>query len=62
MGCFVPRLEGMTTTADDTTTGAYADELPVRLRWAEHAPEVYKAMIRLDTAAKRGWTRSCTSW
>ncbi|GHB43850.1 alkyl hydroperoxide reductase AhpD [Streptomyces viridiviolaceus] len=42
----------MTTYTEDTTE--YAPELPVRLRWAEHAPEVYKAMIRLDTAARKG--------
>ncbi|MEU6479535.1 carboxymuconolactone decarboxylase family protein [Streptomyces sp. NPDC047017] len=24
------------------------------MRWAQHAPEVYKAMIRLDTAARQG--------
>ncbi|MGW0813553.1 carboxymuconolactone decarboxylase family protein [Streptomyces viridiviolaceus] len=41
----------MTTYTEDTTE--YAPELPVRLRWAEHAPEVYKAMIRLDTAARK---------
>ncbi|MEU2062295.1 carboxymuconolactone decarboxylase family protein [Streptomyces sp. NPDC013455] len=32
----------------------YAPEQPQRLRWSDHAPEVYKAMIRLDTAAKQG--------
>ncbi|MEU7467314.1 carboxymuconolactone decarboxylase family protein [Streptomyces sp. NPDC044984] len=41
----------MTTTETNTE---YAAELPVRLEWARHAPEVYKAMIRLDTAAKKG--------
>ncbi|MFJ8540844.1 carboxymuconolactone decarboxylase family protein [Streptomyces sp. NPDC093586] len=44
----------MTTHTDDTTTTEYASELPVRLEWAKHAPEVYKAMIRLDAAARRG--------
>ncbi|MFG2678518.1 carboxymuconolactone decarboxylase family protein [Streptomyces sp. NPDC048392] len=49
----------MTTHTDDTdaagtnTTG-HASELPVRLNWPQHAPEVYKAMIRLDTVASRG--------
>ncbi|MGW2566608.1 carboxymuconolactone decarboxylase family protein [Streptomyces sp. NPDC001537] len=33
---------------------AYAPEQPARLRWAQHAPEVYKAMVRLDAAARRG--------
>ncbi|MFG3129256.1 carboxymuconolactone decarboxylase family protein [Streptomyces tendae] len=44
----------MTTHTDDTKTTGYASEVPVRLNWSQHAPEVYKAMIRLDTAAKRG--------
>ncbi|MEV5884018.1 carboxymuconolactone decarboxylase family protein [Streptomyces sp. NPDC052020] len=55
----------MTTHPDQTagpagpthTTDAsrpYASEPPARLNWAEHAPEVYKAMIRLDAAARRG--------
>ncbi|WP_171052954.1 carboxymuconolactone decarboxylase family protein [Streptomyces marianii] len=25
-----------------------------RMKWAEHAPEVYKAMVRLDAAARQG--------
>ncbi len=36
------------------TTTTYAAEQPVRLEWALHAPEVYKAMVRLDSAAKKG--------
>jgi AhpD family alkylhydroperoxidase len=44
----------MTNTETTTTTPSYATELPVRLEWAEHAPEVYKAMIRLDAAARKG--------
>lgn len=56
----------MTTTEASTTryeerpatTGEnparYAPERPARLPWAELAPDVYKAMIRLDTAAKKG--------
>ncbi|MFC8514108.1 carboxymuconolactone decarboxylase family protein [Streptomyces sp. NPDC057257] len=32
----------------------HAAERPARMRWAQHAPEVYKAMARLDTAAKQG--------
>ncbi|GGW17302.1 alkyl hydroperoxide reductase AhpD [Streptomyces capoamus] len=35
-------------------TAAYATEEAPRLGWAEHAPDVYKAMIRLDSVAKRG--------
>ncbi|MFE1313619.1 carboxymuconolactone decarboxylase family protein [Streptomyces sp. NPDC058755] len=40
------------STAEETVE--YATEQTPRLSWAEHAPEVYKAMIRLDTAAKQG--------
>ncbi|GGS93375.1 MULTISPECIES: carboxymuconolactone decarboxylase family protein [Streptomyces] len=36
------------------TTEPYAAEQPPRLQWAEHAPDVYKAMIRLDAAARKG--------
>ncbi|GGW30441.1 alkyl hydroperoxide reductase AhpD [Streptomyces lucensis JCM 4490] len=32
----------------------YAAEQAPRLKWAEHAPEVYKAMVRLDASAKQG--------
>ncbi|MFF4017608.1 carboxymuconolactone decarboxylase family protein [Streptomyces sp. NPDC001843] len=35
-------------------TVGYAPEHPPRLRWAQHAPEVYKAMVRLETAARKG--------
>ncbi|MET9833135.1 carboxymuconolactone decarboxylase family protein [Streptomyces sp. NPDC006385] len=44
----------MTTTEEITTTAEYAPEQPARLPWAQLAPDVYKAMIRLDTAAKKG--------
>ncbi|GGV80489.1 carboxymuconolactone decarboxylase family protein [Streptomyces griseoloalbus] len=44
----------MTNTETMTTAPSYATELPVRLEWAEHAPEVYKAMVRLDAAARKG--------
>ncbi|MFG2354677.1 carboxymuconolactone decarboxylase family protein [Streptomyces sp. NPDC048521] len=40
------------STAQETVE--YAPEQAPRLRWTQHAPEVYKAMIRLDTAAKQG--------
>ncbi|MGW7382101.1 carboxymuconolactone decarboxylase family protein [Streptomyces sp. NPDC054794] len=39
------------TTEHNTT---YAPEVPPRLQWAEHAPEVYRAMVRLDSAARKG--------
>ncbi|MFJ7075989.1 carboxymuconolactone decarboxylase family protein [Streptomyces sp. NPDC098781] len=45
------------TTIDstpDATTVRYAAERPARLNWAEHAPEVYKAMVRVDAAARKG--------
>ena len=35
-------------------TVRYSPEHTPRLSWAQHAPEVYKAMLRLDTAARRG--------
>ncbi|KOU64033.1 alkylhydroperoxidase [Streptomyces sp. MMG1533] len=44
----------MTTTDDTAKTMEYAPEPPARMQWAQLAPEVYKAMIRLDTAAKQG--------
>ncbi|MFF0791964.1 carboxymuconolactone decarboxylase family protein [Streptomyces spiralis] len=49
----------MTTTrntpeATNETHAEYAPEQSPRMHWAQHAPEVYKAMIRLDTAAGQG--------
>lgn len=47
----------MTNGIDGTTTTEnveYAPEHTPRLAWAELAPEVFKAMIRLDTAARKG--------
>ncbi|MFE2040166.1 carboxymuconolactone decarboxylase family protein [Streptomyces sp. NPDC059477] len=44
----------MTTQKPPTGPPRCAPEVPPRLKLAEHAPEVYKAMIRLDTAAKQG--------
>jgi AhpD family alkylhydroperoxidase len=35
-------------------TVQYAPEHTPRLRWAELAPEVFKAMIKLDAAARKG--------
>ncbi|MGW0992836.1 carboxymuconolactone decarboxylase family protein [Streptomyces sp. NPDC002520] len=40
------------TTAQDSVE--YAPEHTPRLAWTEHAPEVYKAMVRLDSAARQG--------
>ncbi|MDX2675615.1 carboxymuconolactone decarboxylase family protein [Streptomyces sp. NY05-11A] len=47
----------MTTHADTPTTDEqvqYAPEHTSRLHWTEHAPEVFKAMLRLDAAARKG--------
>ncbi len=41
-------------TATATATTPYAAEVPARVEWARHAPEVYKAMVRLDAAARKG--------
>ncbi|WP_129307268.1 carboxymuconolactone decarboxylase family protein [Streptomyces sp. L2] len=35
-------------------TVEYAPEHAPRLQWAQHAPEVYKAMIRLEAAVRKG--------
>ncbi|GGV49047.1 alkyl hydroperoxide reductase AhpD [Streptomyces griseoflavus] len=43
-----------TTPATTTATPPYAAEVPARVEWARHAPEVYKAMVRLDSAARKG--------
>ncbi|MYT68647.1 MULTISPECIES: carboxymuconolactone decarboxylase family protein [unclassified Streptomyces] len=42
------------TTNTNSTTPEYVHEHTPRLAWAKHAPEVYKAMIQLDTAARKG--------
>ncbi|MEV8429245.1 carboxymuconolactone decarboxylase family protein [Streptomyces chartreusis] len=45
----------MTTTEESTaTTVAYATEPTPRLDWAALAPDVFKAMVRLDAVAGRG--------
>ncbi|WP_052863774.1 carboxymuconolactone decarboxylase family protein [Streptomyces niger] len=38
----------------NTTTGQGAGPHGPRLNWSEHAPEVFKAMLRLETAARKG--------
>jgi AhpD family alkylhydroperoxidase len=43
-----------TTTTTGTQTVRYAAETTPRLEWAKLVPDVYKAMIRLDTAARQG--------
>ncbi|MEU5534678.1 carboxymuconolactone decarboxylase family protein [Streptomyces sp. NPDC020362] len=44
------------STAQNTAQGTaeYAPEHAPRMEWAKHAPEVYRAMIRLDSAARKG--------
>ncbi|MFF9621899.1 carboxymuconolactone decarboxylase family protein [Streptomyces griseosporeus] len=42
------------TDAPAAATAEYAPEIAPRLAWAQLVPDVYKAMIRLDTAAKQG--------
>ncbi|MEU5252950.1 carboxymuconolactone decarboxylase family protein [Streptomyces longwoodensis] len=55
-------MSAQTTTTDTPTdtpaptadgTARAAEHAP-RLSWTERAPEVYKAMVRLDAAARRG--------
>jgi AhpD family alkylhydroperoxidase len=43
-----------TTGTTDTTGSVYAAEHPARMTMALLAPEVYKAMINLDAAARKG--------
>ncbi|MFF8288235.1 carboxymuconolactone decarboxylase family protein [Streptomyces sp. NPDC016309] len=38
----------------ETKTTEYASEHTPRLAWTDHAPEVFKAMVRLDAAARQG--------
>jgi AhpD family alkylhydroperoxidase len=42
------------TTSETQTTDARVPEHTPRLEWANYAPEVYKAMVRLDAAARKG--------
>ncbi|WP_329040125.1 carboxymuconolactone decarboxylase family protein [Streptomyces sp. NBC_00178] len=44
----------MTTNAEHLATSEYAPEHPARLQWAQLAPDVYKAMVRLDAASRKG--------
>ncbi|MGW2644815.1 carboxymuconolactone decarboxylase family protein [Streptomyces sp. NPDC001393] len=44
----------MSTQTSTEKTVEYAPEHTPRMRWTEHAPEVYKAMVRLDAAARQG--------
>ncbi|WP_067278381.1 carboxymuconolactone decarboxylase family protein [Streptomyces jeddahensis] len=42
------------TAATTSRDAEYAPEHSPRLEWAKHAPDVYKAMVRLDAAARKG--------
>ncbi|MER5931634.1 carboxymuconolactone decarboxylase family protein [Streptomyces sp. NPDC002054] len=44
----------MTNNADTTTNRTYAAEEPARMQWHQLAPEVYKAMVALEIAARKG--------
>ncbi|WP_406146477.1 carboxymuconolactone decarboxylase family protein [Streptomyces sp. NBC_01012] len=44
----------MSTHTHQHTSTEYAAEHPPRLQMAELAPDVYKAMVRLDAAARKG--------
>ncbi|MEV8597405.1 carboxymuconolactone decarboxylase family protein [Streptomyces sp. NPDC052012] len=44
----------MTTTTNADPTVPYAPEQTPRLDWAALAPDVFKAMVRLDAAAREG--------
>ncbi|MFF9057492.1 carboxymuconolactone decarboxylase family protein [Streptomyces sp. NPDC014882] len=47
-------MTNATDSTTSTTTVEYAPEHTPRLAWAELAPEVYRAMVRLDAAARKG--------
>ncbi|WEH40065.1 carboxymuconolactone decarboxylase family protein [Streptomyces sp. AM 2-1-1] len=44
----------MTTRNHTHAPSEYAPEHTPRINWAELAPDVYKAMVRLDAAARKG--------
>nr|WTB33113.1 carboxymuconolactone decarboxylase family protein [Streptomyces sp. NBC_00830] len=44
----------MTTNEHNHPTSDYAPEHSPRLHWAELAPDVFKAMVRLETASRKG--------
>ncbi|MGW1909599.1 carboxymuconolactone decarboxylase family protein [Streptomyces sp. NPDC002076] len=44
----------MSTETSTEKTVEYVPEHTPRMNWAEQAPEVFKAMIRLDAAARQG--------
>ncbi|MFD3493455.1 carboxymuconolactone decarboxylase family protein [Streptomyces sp. NPDC058690] len=44
----------MTTNEHNHPTSEYAPEHSPRMQWAELAPDVFKAMVRLETASRKG--------
>ncbi|MEU8697394.1 carboxymuconolactone decarboxylase family protein [Streptomyces sp. NPDC091387] len=44
----------MTTNEHSHATSEYTTEHTPRMQWAEHAPDVYKAMARLEAASRKG--------
>ncbi|MEU2022850.1 carboxymuconolactone decarboxylase family protein [Streptomyces sp. NPDC016469] len=44
----------MTTNENSANTSGYCPEHTPRLAWSQHAPDVYKAMARLDAVARKG--------
>ncbi|MEU9952016.1 carboxymuconolactone decarboxylase family protein [Streptomyces sp. NBC_01220] len=44
----------MTTNENSPTTAEYTAEHTPRMQWTQHAPDVYRAMARMDGAAAKG--------
>ncbi|MFD8690913.1 carboxymuconolactone decarboxylase family protein [Streptomyces sp. NPDC059651] len=44
----------MTTNEHSHATSEYTTEHTPRMQWTEHAPDVYKAMARLEAASRKG--------
>ncbi|THA69238.1 carboxymuconolactone decarboxylase family protein [Streptomyces sp. A0958] len=44
----------MTTNEHSHTTSEYCPEHTPRMTWSTHAPDVYKAMARLEAASRKG--------
>ncbi|WP_329451149.1 carboxymuconolactone decarboxylase family protein [Streptomyces sp. NBC_01724] len=44
----------MTTNEHNHPTSDYAPEHSPRMQWAELTPDVFKAMVRLETASRKG--------
>lgn len=44
----------MTTNEHSHATSEYTTEHTPRMQWVEHAPDVYKAMARMEAASRKG--------